>query len=69
MEQVGTAPQEGAYDVAGFCRAHKVSRSLLYELWRQGRGPRVMRVGSRRLISREAAADWRREMESANSAA
>jgi hypothetical protein len=28
--------------------------------WKRGEGPRFMQVDSRRLISREAAADWRR---------
>jgi hypothetical protein len=52
-----------AYSIDEFCRTHRIARSFLYKLWGEGRGPRVMRVGSRRLISLEDAADWRREME------
>jgi hypothetical protein len=32
---------------------------------REGRNPRVMRVGTRRVISQEAAAEWRKEREAA----
>jgi hypothetical protein len=58
-----------AFSVAAFCRSHGISRSLLYLLWREKRGPRVLRVRGRTLISAEAAADWRREMEAASSGA
>jgi hypothetical protein len=34
-------------------------KAKLYQLWEAGTGPRVMRVGSRVLISVEAAAVWR----------
>ncbi len=51
------------YSVDDFCKAHGICRATLYNLWKSGKGPRVMRVGRRRLISDEAAADWRREME------
>jgi hypothetical protein len=52
-----------AYGVKEFCRKHDISTGFLYAEWRHGRGPRFMQAGDRRLISREAAADWRREME------
>jgi hypothetical protein len=44
--------------VTRFCRQHDISPSF-------GRGPRFMRAGDRRIISREAGADWRRELEAA----
>lgn len=52
-----------AYNVDTFCDRHAISRAYLYLLWKRGQGPRFMQVGARRLISREAAADWRRRME------
>ena len=52
-----------AFTVSEFCDAHRLSRSKLYQLWASGRGPRIMRVGSKLLISVEAAADWRRDCE------
>jgi hypothetical protein len=47
------------YTVAEFCSAHRISRSKLYQLWQAGEGPRVIVVGTRKLISTEAAAAWR----------
>jgi predicted DNA-binding transcriptional regulator AlpA len=52
-----------AHTVEEFCRAHRISRGTFYNLRKDDRGPRVMKVGSRTLVSTEAAADWRRKME------
>jgi hypothetical protein len=49
-----------AYTVNEFCAAHRISRAKLYQLWAAGLGPRFMHVGTKRIISIEAAADWRR---------
>jgi hypothetical protein len=51
--------------VKEFCRRQGISTGHLYSLWRRGQGPRFMQVGDRRLITREAGADWRRELEAA----
>ena len=53
----------GAFSIAEFCAAHHISRSYYFMIRRRGEGPREMKVGRRRLISVEAAADWRRERE------
>jgi excisionase family DNA binding protein len=55
--------KKDAYSVDEFAERHGVSRAFVYLLWQRGEGPRFMQVGARRLISREAAADWRRSME------
>jgi hypothetical protein len=55
------------YTVAEFCEAHRISRSMLYKLWASGNGPRFKLVGAKKIISHEAAADWRREAEAADS--
>lgn len=55
-----------AYTVEEFCKAHRLSRSMLYQFWRAGQGPRKMCIGTKVLISIEAAADWRREREAAS---
>lgn len=55
---------QGAFTIDAFCRSHGISRALFYKLQKDGRAPRVMRVGAKPLISVEAAADWRRAMES-----
>ncbi len=52
-----------AYTFVEFCHAHRISRSTLYNLFAQGLGPRVMHVRGRRLISNEAAVEWRSAME------
>jgi predicted DNA-binding transcriptional regulator AlpA len=53
----------GVFDVSSFCESHKISRSFLYKLIAEGRGPRLMKLGRRTLISVEAAAEWRARME------
>lgn len=53
-----------AYTIAEFCAEHRVSRTHLYMMVKTGKGPRLMKLGRRVLISVEAAADWRRTMES-----
>ena len=50
--------------VMEFCEAHKFSPAFLYKLWKAGTGPRSVKIGRRRLITYEAAAEWRRLMES-----
>lgn len=52
-----------AFTISQFADAHHVSRTHVYELIKQGKGPRLMKLGRRTLISLEAAADWRRRME------
>lgn len=52
-----------AYTIEQFCQAHGFSKAHYFNIAREGKGPRIMRVGSRVLISREAAADWRRACE------
>lgn len=52
------------YTVASFCATHHISRTHLHTLEKGGNGPRRMKVGSRVLISAEAAAEWRKAMES-----
>lgn len=59
---------EAVYDIPGFCAAHRISRPFFYQLIEQGKGPRLMRVNRRVLITKEAAADWRRAMERATGA-
>jgi hypothetical protein len=52
-----------AYSIDEFCKAHRIRRAMFYKLDHQGRGPLIMRIGTRGIISRESAADWRRERE------
>jgi hypothetical protein len=52
-----------AYSVDEFCARHRISPQLFYKLKPQGLMPVTFNVGTRVLISREAAAEWRRERE------
>jgi hypothetical protein len=60
-EVTGRAPL--AFSITEFCALHRISRAHFYNLVKAGLGPRVMDVGGRKLISQEAAADWRHERE------
>ena len=55
--------ERAAYTVSEFCAAHRISRSKLYQLWAMGAGPRFIHIGSKKIITVEAAADWRRRGE------
>jgi len=53
-----------AFSIREFCAAHRISQSMYFKLRNMGGlGPREMSVGTRKLISLEAAAAWRRERE------
>jgi len=56
---------KSADSVEGFCARNSICKATLYNLWKRGEGPRYMQVGSRRLISSQAEADWHREREAA----
>ena len=58
-----------AYSVQEFCARHRISPQVFYKLRPQGLMPVTFNVGTRVLISREAAAAWRREREQAARAA
>lgn len=53
-----------AFTVDEFCQLHGVSRGTFYNLLKDGRGPVIMKIGARTLVSEEAATAWRRRMES-----
>lgn len=52
-----------AHTVSTFCKAFQISRSMFYKLAREGKAPRLMKVGRRTLISAEATEEWKRQME------
>jgi hypothetical protein len=55
-----------AMSIREFCAQHGgISEDLFFKMQREGWGPTVMHVGSRTLISHEAAERWRREREGA----
>ena len=52
-----------SYSVDGFAEAEDISRSMVYKLWKQGKGPRFYMVGTVRRIFHQARIDWHRERE------
>lgn len=54
-----------AYSVTEFCQENSISRTFFYDLEKRGLAPKSMKIGRRRLISTEAAIEWRRRMEAA----
>jgi hypothetical protein len=46
-----------------FAKEHSISRSLLYKMIKEGSGPRITKIRGRTLISIEAAAAWRWQLE------
>jgi hypothetical protein len=52
-----------AYSVSEFCARHRISVQAFYKFRKQM--PATFRVGARVLISKEAAAAWRRTRETA----
>ena len=61
------ADDADAFTVNEFCARHRISVQLFYKNRKQM--PRTFNVGTRVLISKEAAAAWRREREQAAQAA
>ena len=54
-----------AYSILEFCQAYGLGRSTFYRLQAAGLAPRMLAVGRRRLVTCEAADEWRRRLESA----
>ena len=63
MSAQTSIPEVSASTVDEFCHAHRISRGTFYNLLKAGRGPSIMKVGARTLISVDAAANWRHKME------
>jgi hypothetical protein len=57
-----------ACSISEFCALNNISVPLYYKMRQQQQTPVEMRIGTRVLISREAAAAWRREREVDNAA-
>jgi hypothetical protein len=62
-------PPPATFTIQEFCVAHRISAAFYYALKKAGLGPREMVLGRRRIISNEAAADWRRERTAAEETA
>jgi len=61
--RTNTPTQVKTYNIPQFCAAYNISRSKLYEMIKNGTGPKIMKVGRRTLISATAAEDWCNQLE------
>ena len=68
-EVTGRKIDKLAFGIQDFCDLHGISRAHYYTLRKLGLGPREMNVHGRKVISTEAASDWRRERESGSEGA
>jgi hypothetical protein len=58
-----------SYTVEEFCKAERMSRSMIYKLWKEGEGPRFYWVGTVRRISHQARIEWQQAREQIGGAA
>jgi hypothetical protein len=65
LTKLNGADDADAYSVNEFCTRHRISPQLFYKLKPKGLMPATFNVGTRVLISKEAAAAWRLERENA----
>jgi hypothetical protein len=56
-------PHEPSYTPDELRITERISRTKLYELWKQGKGPRFYFNGRCRIITHQARLDWQRERE------
>jgi hypothetical protein len=49
--------------IAEYLKREGISRALLYTEWKQGRGPKSFKRGTRRFITTKAADEYRRKLE------
>jgi predicted site-specific integrase-resolvase len=52
----------GSSSILKFCRDNDISRAFFYKQQAKGRMPVVRKVGARRIITDEDAAEWRRNL-------
>jgi predicted DNA-binding transcriptional regulator AlpA len=55
-----------AFGVPDAARSAGISRATLYNLWREGGGPRRARVRGRVVVTRESLQEWLRSLEEAS---
>jgi predicted DNA-binding transcriptional regulator AlpA len=63
IHQTDSPAVRRAFTIQEFCKAYGISRALYYKLLKAGEGPRIAKIGSKTLISDEAAAKWLRGRE------
>lgn len=54
--------EKKSLSVEQFCELHDISRSFFYKLKKQGKAPKTLQIGARRIITPEAVKDWQAQM-------
>lgn len=64
---MNTSKQEdqGAVSIREFCKNHGFSVSMFYKMRGKGQAPEVLKIGNRRIVTREAASRWLSRLERA----
>ena len=57
---------EELFTVAEFCKSAKISKATFYLLLKEGKAPKIIKVGKRTLISRRAFEKWIADLEAIN---
>ena len=52
-----------AFTISQFCEGHEISRAFFYTLQKEGRAPKVVKLKAKRLITVEAAREWREKLD------
>jgi predicted DNA-binding transcriptional regulator AlpA len=60
---IAEAAHKKALSIGEFCALHSMSRPTFYKLEKEGRGPKVIWIGTHKHVTAEAAAEWRQQME------
>ena len=54
--------QKQAYSIPDFLEAYSLSRSALYRLWNENRGPAALRIGRKVIILVDDARAWAEQL-------
>lgn len=52
-----------AKSITKFCKTYDISESFFYKLRKQGKAPKILKLGKRSIITPDAEQEWREEME------
>jgi hypothetical protein len=61
MNKSNFIPHEPSYRIDEFCAAERISRVSLYQMWKEGRGPRFYYNGKRRIIPHSARIEYQQK--------
>jgi len=49
---------EKVYTIKDFCKHYRISEAKFYKMQRENNAPKLLRIGSRILITQESAKEW-----------